>query len=201
MPVDVRVILVAMNILCHGELPDREISGPVIAVDGGLHHCKERGIKPVAIVGDMDSVDPQLLEQYSDVEIHRHPTDKDKSDLELALELAATDCTVYGALGGRPDHLLYNLYLLTRFPMRLVGPGEELFAIKGHHSGPCRPNQTISLMPLGVAEGVTTHGLKWELQNATLDRSHMSLSNATLAQQLTVDVERGDLLAIISQIL
>ena len=85
----------------------------VIAVDGGLVYCKKMHIQPKLIIGDFDSTPEPLLLEYGDIEKIHFPKDKDKTDLELALEIAAernlSPATVFGALGKRSDHTLYNL--------------------------------------------------------------------------------------------
>src|SRR5439155_10990786 len=49
--------------------------------------------------------------------VERHPVDKDATDLELALDVArdrgAARITVVGGAGGRLDHFLANVALLT----------------------------------------------------------------------------------------
>src|ERR1700761_6483608 len=39
----------------------------VIAVDGGLFYCQQMRIAPDLLIGDFDSVTPELLEQYATV--------------------------------------------------------------------------------------------------------------------------------------
>jgi thiamine pyrophosphokinase len=48
------------------------------------------GFQPDLLIGDMDSIRPEhLVEAHaSDAEIIEHPTDKDVTDTELALQLA-----------------------------------------------------------------------------------------------------------------
>ncbi len=60
----------------------------VIAADSGAAWLDERGIRPDLVVGDMDSVDPALLERLAadGVTIERHPSEKDASDAELAID-------------------------------------------------------------------------------------------------------------------
>ena len=82
----------------------------VIAADGGAISAVECGIQPHLIIGDMDSVDPELLEnlQTQGAETQRYPVEKDETDLQLALlaaaERDARKILVLGALGGRLDH-------------------------------------------------------------------------------------------------
>ena len=89
----------------------------VVAADAGLDHAHAAGLTVAVAVGDMDSVSPEALAaaEQSGTRIERHPADKDQTDLELALELAARladRVIVIGAAGGRLDHLIGNLNVL-----------------------------------------------------------------------------------------
>jgi hypothetical protein len=82
----------------------------VIAVDGGLDHALNVGLEPRYLVGDLDSVtDEGLTWAARHASIDRHPTDKDRTDTELALVLAATldpdRITLIGG-GDRLDHTI-----------------------------------------------------------------------------------------------
>ena len=133
-------------------------------------------------------------------------TEKDASDLELALSLpeviAAPAVTVFGATGGRTDHLLGNLQLLGRNPERVIFENEHewIFALRYDATLSVRPGQQVSLMPLfGPVTGVTTEGLKWEMRDSTLDANMFSLSNLAKGNQVHVHHKTGLLLCIISK--
>lgn len=173
----------------------------IIAVDGGLKHCHQANIVPDLIVGDMDSAPQDILNLYSKVEKKEYPTAKDETDLEIALKLEycshVSKMSVFGAMEGRVDHSIYNLHLLARYPETLFieTEGESLFVITKPTLVSCKKGQTVSLLPIGEpAHNVTTIGLQWELQNATLNSSFMSISNICLDQQFHVSLDSGCLL-------
>ena len=81
-------------------------------VDAGLEAVKALGLEPDMIVGDFDTVKPEVLAYYRRMEHivwDTHQPEKDETDTELALLKAqATGCTevvVLGATGGRMDHM------------------------------------------------------------------------------------------------
>ena len=91
----------------------------VIACDGGLDHCAAHGIDPYRIIGDMDSVSPESLGHFKDRQMTVFPVKKDKTDIELGIELAfelgAKDIVLTGVLSGtRLDHTLCNIQLLKK---------------------------------------------------------------------------------------
>ena len=73
---------------------------------------------PDLLIGDLDSVPPEQIDSMASqaVEIQRFPVEKDETDLELALfEVARRgykEIFLVGALGGRIDQTLANLFLL-----------------------------------------------------------------------------------------
>lgn len=126
----------------------------LIAVDGGLDHCHKLGLKPDIIIGDLDSASPKFLQTYQDIPQRKYPKDKDKTDLELAIEHAlekgAKSFTIFGGCGKRIDHTLANINLLSRYPgiLFLETDKELLFVIDRQAVLKCRKGQTISLIPL-----------------------------------------------------
>lgn len=171
----------------------------VIGVDGGLMWLDQMGIVPDEIIGDLDSVDQGLLTKYQNVPIHRFPTDKDESDMELAIirSLKAKEIVLFGAFGGRIDHSLYNLALLRRYPdlLKMDNGMEEAFICRSIVRLSCFIGQTISLIPLSdQVAGVTTKGLKWELSNALFSSQFMSLSNVAVLSDVEISFSFGELL-------
>ena len=91
----------------------------VIAVDGGLETVKFLGVIPDVVVGDFDTVDPQVFQEYhrlSHIRWEIHKPEKNETDTELAvhtaIQLGADYLTILGATGGRLDHMLANIHLL-----------------------------------------------------------------------------------------
>ena len=63
----------------------------VVAVDGGLEAAKELDIIPDVIVGDFDTVHPEILAYYRKMEHivwEVHQPEKDDTDTELAIKRA-----------------------------------------------------------------------------------------------------------------
>lgn len=205
---DFRVAFIANGELRPSLALKAEISthDKIIAVDGGLLHCRAMGIIPDEIIGDGDSLPEEIKELYKAIPFKHYPRDKDFSDLELAINAEESTCqamTVYGALGRRSDHTLYNLYLLVRYPafLRFEGHLETIFALnQGMHVIPSFPGQTLSFFPLGnPCSGISSVGLKWELQNCTFNQNAMSLSNLCLDDSFTLEIKEGCLICCLQK--
>lgn len=184
-----------------------EACDQVIAVDGGLARLVGLGITPHLIIGDFDSVDPSLLLRFSSTPALSYPQDKDFSDMELALQEALRfhpkKIILLGASGNRVDHTLANLFLLLKHPelVSIETETETLYAITGIYKHSFRPGQTLSFFSLnGEARGVTTTGLKWNLQNATVDSHFYSLSNEVLDKEVEIQIGAGKLLLVIQHV-
>ena len=184
----------------------------VIAADGGASSLDRLGRRPNLLVGDLDSTDAALVERLAaaGTRVERHPIDKDASDTELAFEVAlaagATEILLLGAVGGeRLDHELANVLLLAdpaltghdvrlargSISLRVLRGGEQL-ALAGD------PGDLVTLLPIGGdVSGVTTHGLRWALEGASLrvGRSR-GLSNEVVAAPASVQMEHGTLLVV-----
>ncbi len=175
----------------------------IVAIDGGLLHCHRMDIVPDRIIGDFDSCPGDLLNSYSRIPRITLPKDKDLTDLEAALEQEtprASSLSIFGGWGKRIDHSLANAIILTRYPglVRMETEDEIVFALEKESTLHCKRNQTLSLIPLnGPVTGLTTHGLKWELNDSRLDRHFIGISNICLEEVIRIQFQSGSLLVCI----
>lgn len=183
----------------------------LIAADGGARHCQLLGLTPNYVIGDLDSIDPQQMEDLraKGVRFITYPRDKDQTDLELALDLAtskgAQEIHLLGLLGGRIDQTLANLLLLARDEWRSarlsISDGQDsayLLRSGEHLNIQGKPGDTISLIPLSaLVIGITTHDLRWELSKSTLKfGSTLGISNEMLQPTAYIEITDGKLLVI-----
>lgn len=183
----------------------------VVAADSGIGHAGALGLRVDVAVGDFDSVDQRLLKavEADGARIERHPTEKDATDLELALDaavgLGARRIVVLGGHGGRLDHFLANAMVLAASAYAAVDVeallGKSLVAVVRPGEGvkfSGRPGRIVTLLPLhGPAEGVRTDGLRFPLHRETLHPgSTRGVSNALAADEASVTLTGGVLLVV-----
>ena len=186
----------------------------VIAADGALDHALAAGLEPAGLVGDLDSVsDEGLAWARVHATIDRHPADKDRTDTELALRMAADlnpDRLILLGDGDRLDHQLAAIGALghpalTSVPiveawwgrnrLRVVhGPGQAVL-------DDLPVGTTISLLALhGPCTGVTIAGVRWPLVGAELAAVvGRGVSNVTTAPRVDVRVSSGVLTIVVNE--
>lgn len=205
-------------LFANGEIEDVEWIRPflenapvIIAADGGTRHLYQLGTPPQVVVGDMDSLTADLrrwLEAF-DVQFITHPPAKDETDLELALLFArqyGREIYLFGALGGRLDQTLGNIFLLAHPALHgvdilLMAERERAWLVDGQCEITGEPGDVVSLVPLGgdVVVG-RTEGLRWPLVEETLAFGPArGISNELTAVTATVEVTSGKLLCIHAQ--
>ncbi len=203
-----RIVIFANGILNHPEQLRRRLrpTDRLFCADGGTNHVLSLGLTPEAIIGDLDSLDSELISQMEakGVIFHRHPARKDKTDLELALDIAIQEqpdeILVVTALGGRLDQMLANLLLLTRSEyaaprLTLIEGSQQATLLRSNQSISIdgQAGDTISVVPLtSQVEQVDLTGVEWPLEQATLSRgSTWSISNVLTASPATLKIGKG----------
>ena len=179
----------------------------VVAADGGydaLKTVKARKGEVDLLVGDFDS----LTSIPTGGGIIRYPAKKDQTDMFLAMEDGLARgyrvFFIYGATGGRLDHTIGNLQLLSHLANRggigfLIGETENVTIIKDnalHFTSEARG--TISVFSHGgPADCVSLTGLKYTLDDAVLKPDFpLGVSNEFIGFSSEVFVKRGELLII-----
>jgi len=187
-----------------------------IVVDGALNFVhrltdEKEYILPIHhLVGDFDSADPQILEQYinkPEITVHQFGAEKDYTDTELAIHLAIDLCGdkageiyILGATGTRLDHLLANIYMMIRpfnkgIPCYIIDKNNrvQLIAHKRKLFKSSQWGQYISLLPFGQAlVGIDLTGFKYPLSHQTIHLGDsLCISNELLDEEGLITIRDG----------
>ena len=181
----------------------------IICADGGGRHALAMGLKPDYLMGDFDSLAPDLLEELKSLDnppkLVKFPSEKDKSDSQLAVEFAMTlnpdSIIIMGGTGSRLDHTLATITLLAMYPdvnIHVVDDTNDLYLTTDRAVIKGKPGDEVSILPLTpVVKGVTTKGLKWPLVNKTIEMgSSLGISNVLLENEAEFTLTEGKLLVL-----
>ncbi|MGO1478048.1 thiamine diphosphokinase [Senegalia sp. (in: firmicutes)] len=183
----------------------------IIAADGAGKYLYELNRLPDVLIGDFDTLEANILEYFrkKDVDIHEFLPVKDKSDLELAIDLATEyspkEIIIIGALGSRMDHSLSNIMLLFHIlekgiEVKMIDDKNEIMPIKNEIKIKKSKYEYISLLPiLEDLDGVELIGLEYEFSNLKLKRtSTRGISNRFKEKEAKIKVKSGMGLVILS---
>lgn len=184
----------------------------IICADGGAKHALAMDIVPHVIVGDLDSIDENMIAyfQKNHVQFCKFPPNKDYTDTELAIDYALNkkvkEITFLGAIGSRMDHTIANITLLLSLlnkgvQARILDEHNEIMAGNGHMEIEGQIGEYVSIIPLSEkVEGVTLKGLKYPLVNATIPMgASIGVSNRFVKTKAEVTVKNGKILLIKSK--
>ena len=175
----------------------------MICCDCGLAHMKGLARQPDLIVGDFDSYEnPEM-----NVETIVLPCEKDDTDTVFAVKEAVRrgfeDFLLIGVTGGRLDHTLGNVYILTYLDSlgktaRILDDFSEMELV-GQTPVRVKTCAFFSLLNItGLARGITVRNAKYPLENAEIKSEYQyGISNENLpGEEAVVSVKEGRLLLI-----
>ncbi len=176
----------------------------ILCADGGANYAFQIGVIPDCVIGDLDSVLPDVRKYLiqQEVEILPYPVHKDLTDLQLAMNLAyergADEIVLLGALGKRLDHTLHNLYSgidlvqkgvkISHFtPECWVYIVEDEVVIEG------TPGDIVSVVALtDKVEGASEVGFEYSLRAPSLLSNHpYTVSNVLAGSRGVIRLESG----------
>jgi len=179
-------------IICNGNPPPQNLLRQLwqevdyrVAADGGANQLHELKLVPDAVVGDLDSLLPEVQQQ-------------------LPVSILYHVINLLGADGGRQDQFLSSLEILFKYSpqARLIlwTPMERMEFILDTWKETLTPGTTLSLLPLfGGAQGVVTQGLEFELNNHVLlpGKTPAGVSNLVISNPVSVKIQQGQLLLVV----
>ena len=179
-----------------------------IAADGAFSKAKKLGIHVDCVVGDFDSLSPDdAARARAEAKVDVYPTEKDWTDLELAIDLALTyspsRIVIYGAIGSRLDHSLAAVFLLEK----ILSHGVDAELVAGRETArltseelvlrDVRIGDRVSILPISKQAIVETTGLQYGLKEEKIDRSlSRGISNVVKSVPVQVRVTSGLVLVI-----
>lgn len=175
----------------------------LVAADGGANRALDLGHKPVAVIGDLDSLDRDRA-AVAGVPVHGID-DQDTTDLDKALAaIVAPGVIALGVLGPRIDHGLATLSTLARvrnMPVIALGGDDAAFHLGGAVAFDCAPGTRVSLFPLAPVR-VRATGLEWPLDDLLLDPlARIGTSNRAKAPRVTLQADRPGLIVVVPRAL
>ncbi|KPU43970.1 thiamine pyrophosphokinase [Oxobacter pfennigii] len=181
----------------------------LVCADGGAQYVLNCGMFPDAVIGDLDSIDENILKKLvnNNVEIIKYPKEKDFTDTELAIDYCinkdADEIMLLGSIGDRMDHTLANILLLVKLVGQnikacIINEKNRIYITDSSLSLKGNVGDILSLIPVsGDVQGVRTNGLQYELSGATLSfGSSIGISNVFMDEEISVTIDSGYLLII-----
>ena len=179
-----------------------------IGVDKGALTLARNGKRMLLAIGDFDSVeesDLAYIKEYSDMLLQLNPI-KDDTDSEAAvmyaIEKGYQKIHLYGGLGGRLDHAMINLRLVSRFPETVYLHDQNNFIYslaEGVHSIDKRDYTYISFFTEDEAT-ISLEGFKYPLDKQQLtNKDTYTTSNEILEDRGIVTVHAGKVTVIQSK--
>lgn len=171
----------------------------IVAADGGALNALQGGCLPDYVVGDLDSITPEIRAQLPETQFILRPS-QELNDLEKGLvfceEQEVTAITLLGIGGKRLDHTLNNLSVLSRydqkFALTIFDAHSQIYLVRNEWRFSGKPRQLLSLIPMGVVEGVKTEGLAFPLDNEPLIFGEREgLSNYIVSNPVRVCIRKG----------
>ncbi|MCI8660456.1 MAG: thiamine diphosphokinase [Lachnospiraceae bacterium] len=195
----------------------KEAFDKVIAVDGGLEMAEALKLIPDYVVGDFDTVRPQVIERFRKIPYivwEKHRPEKNETDTELArsrgLTLGCSRMVFLGATGGRLDHMLGNIHVLyaclqkgveawivdARNKLYLLDEGKTFY--KDQLWG-----KYVSFLPYTEqVTGITLTGFKYPLTKKNICRGEeagLCISNELIKEEGILEFAEGVLVCVESR--
>jgi thiamine pyrophosphokinase len=169
----------------------------VIAADGGLLRVLEAGFVPDVVIGDFDSLSPEMVgsDTQAIVDHSQNSTDCGKL-LGYAASQGYKSITLICAEGDLSDHFLDTVHCAVRSEMNvaiglergvahvLTGATDTNFA--------ATPGKRVSLLPLETITNASLSGVEWEFSGKDLSvRGFTSISNMVTQSEVKVSFDEG----------
>ena len=187
----------------------------IIAGDRGLEALYKLKIIPNHVVGDFDSVSPEILEFYkrqSQIIFYTFNAEKDNTDTDIALKLAiqlkSSKITILGALGKRMDHAIANIHILkdaleANIPCQIIDEHNRIYLINKEMTLEKEKvyGKYVSLIPLtSTVAGLSLTGFKYPLKDYTLPiGTSLGISNEIIGDTAHIQMKNGILIVIESR--
>ena len=194
------------------EVIEKDSDDLLIIADGGYYNylkTKNYDISSInVLVGDFDSLDKKNLKLSNNTKIITLNPIKDDTDIldavKYGLDLGYNEFYIYGALGGRIEHSIANIGILSYLKDKnangyLIDQKKIIRVIKNESITFSKDYEGyISVFSLYTKSyGVTLKNFKYELNNYELSENFpLGIDNEFIGKESIIEVKDGKLLVI-----
>lgn len=176
-----------------------------IGVDKGAWVCFSQGIPMVFAIGDFDSITRIQLDQIKkscqviELSSHKNETDSEAA-IMYAKQMGYEDIYLYGALGGRMDHAIANLYLMLYRDDKITLEDEHQ-VLKKVSKGTYSLEKKFHYLSLLALEDsiVTIQNVAYPLLHQTITKKDIYTISNEILDHACLIVEEGSVLLIQSE--
>ena len=194
-------------ILCNGQFPSHHVpisilsaANTIICCDGAANTLYKNAIEPTAVIGDLDSINPEIKHVFSDRLVY--DSDEEINDQTKAVKWAISqglqDIVILGATGKREDHTLGNISLLLSYAEKLsvcmvtdYGIFTPIFSSTTFQSF---KGQQVSIFCLTQTQGISSEQLKYPLTKRLLESWWEGTLNESTADSFTVTCDNAQII-------
>lgn len=198
-------------IISNGEIEDidllKKVSEDVdfiLCADGGANYAIKASVKPDLVVGDLDSIDLDVLDRLKgqNIKFIKFPTKKDNTDTELAIEYLIDkgydEIILTGVIGSRIDHTLANMMLLYKLLKlgikgKIINHKNTIYLTDSSLTLKKKEGTFVSVIPIiGTSANVTLKGFEYELNNRVYETSStLGISNIIVEDEGYIELKDG----------
>ena len=195
-------------ILAAGEFPRKAYplyllreADAVVCCDGALASALKHGLKPAAVVGDMDSIAPAVLKKFEGKVVK--VAEQDDNDLTKALRYVldkypdASEITILGATGKREAHTIGNLSLLMEYEktfglctrgvnVQIVSDYSTAFVVGDSCSLALGEGRAVSFFTCDPSLNIKSSGLQWPLDSVVFDNWWKATLNRATSDDISL---------------
>jgi thiamine pyrophosphokinase len=176
----------------------------IISADGASNFLFRLNIKPDYIIGDLDSIFPEVLQLYKKTGVSaKKIIEQEHNDLEKCISFALSkgikNITIIGYGGKRIDHTINNFSILKRYynkcSIRFIDDEFEIFIIDREIEFDYKKGEIVSIQGFPKAEGVVAEGLQFPLNNSALEFGiHEGALNKAISDKVKISIKKGQLI-------
>lgn len=173
----------------------------IIGVDNGTAHLFNKSLIPSKVLGDFDSITPDLLKKVKNLNIDliRYESNKDKTDFEISLDCIEkpSEKNIYliGGEGGEIDHLfsIFSLIINFEYASNITWfYMDKTIIFRNDVSISLNEGTRFSIVPITNLKSLNVTGAKWNVSKENIEAgSSKTLRNESADDQINISCSEG----------
>ena len=174
----------------------------IVCADGATNQVIQSNIKPDLIMGDLDSIEKTILEEYKEnvVKLINQNYNDFQKILFWLKKKKYKKLDIIGMEGKRIDHLIGNFNIILKevanFDLTIFSEFGIFYTVQKKRIFKKCKKKYFSLFSFSKNNKITTKGLKFKLDNKSLKNLEEGTLNFSYKDEVTIETEKNILVFI-----